>query len=523
MVYVVQQSPAERERQERRWRAQARERKAKRFLSTLSSAAIGGLAYLGFLVVSMVLPATPVSSAILLGLLACFIAPTVVWVYKRFTTHGARSLILPLVMFGGSLLLSFFVPGAHVAIAGTLVVAACIPLLYTLVSSLFRLRVVAVLFTLVPFVGAYFYVPKALARASLVPRLAAPALAAESAALLSALEEAASVVGSSSAVVTYRIAGNRLFADIARDGAVNTLPVDVSSLVATRVPWLEYDLERRLSSLMAPGAKEASPEISDVLAPVVASLEGCQSVLVAAGDLQAFPHQTVLHGKRVFRSGSLNADIVTRNLRGWTSLRLEPDDVVVLNALPQSASQLAGLEIEQSWDAWQGVHGAFTEALPATVEAASQTATRDSTLRALREESGVIFVVAHCDGASIRLPNGEALEVSDLESVADEIRANGPTVFLFSCETARAADVGSFAEALLRHGASTVIAPVTQISTSEALDVFRLFLQKAFVEPGNTTSEAFEQTLEQTGRKLMEIWIGQVIEPTPSGLQRRVG
>ena len=121
------------------------------------------------------------------------------------------------------------------------------------------------------------------------------------------------------------------------------------------------------------------------------------------------------------------------------------------------------------------------------------------------------MVLAHSDGFSIRLPNGELIDVKDLEQIKDAIRANHPRVFLFSCETARVNDVQSFAKSLLNYGAEAVAAPVTKLSVQEALEVFQSFLNSAVSSTPTSIDEAFEKALRETQRRMMEIWVGELL------------
>jgi len=121
----------------------------------------------------------------------------------------------------------------------------------------------------------------------------------------------------------------------------------------------------------------------------------------------------------------------------------------------------------------------------------------------------VLLVIAHCDGVSVRLPNGEFVHVNDLDGIAEAIRANHPNVFLFSCETARTSDVRSFAKVLLDYGALGVVAPVTKISVREAAELFGSLLKNMVGSDPLPIGEAFLKALEETGRRTMEVWLAQ--------------
>jgi len=129
-------------------------------------------------------------------------------------------------------------------------------------------------------------------------------------------------------------------------------------------------------------------------------------------------------------------------------------------------------------------------------------------LEALQKKQLSIVIVAHSDGLTIRLPDGGSITAADLTAVHEQIRANRPLVFLFSCDTARTIGASSFAKILLDQGARAVIAPVTKIAAKEAVGVIESFVRSVTgkSKPGSL-ERAFENANTETGSRAMEVWI----------------
>lgn len=331
-------------------------------------------------------------------------------------------------------------------------------------------------------------------------------------------------------MVSYQVRENRLYADISHNGSVESVAIDAQNLVQTPIKWLERNLSREIGVSLGSGATGLTDpgyaRVSKLLTPATDMLKRFDTVLVADGALLNFPHQALLQTGRLFRSATLDEKQIEQNISGWAkSPVLQPDQIKILNALPQSGEQLQRLDIPgETWDRWQGLHGKFEQAIPQQIINKTQgtNATKAAFLDALQNKQCVIMVVAHSDGFSIKLPNGETVDVKDLEQIKDAIRTNRPRVFLFSCETARLNNVQSFAKTLLDYGAEAIAAPVTKLSVQEALDVFHSFLN--FAVSGATPlsiNEAFEKALRETGRKMMEVWIAKVLTGTDALYNKR--
>jgi len=425
----------------------------------------------------------------------------------------ASALVLPVPI----LLLSFLVPGLPAVIAVVLVVGEWIYVIYVSASRFIQTRVFALIVTALPVIGGLYYVPRAIGDAGLVVTTNAPAETTLAPAL-TGIGQALQKTYSDGVTLSYQIRGNRLYADISKNGTVESMPLASDDLVRTPVRWLERRLSRELTASLSAGANGVEgagyQRVSEILSPVASTLGETNTVLVVDGELMNFPHQTLLPAKRVFRSVSLDTEKIGRNLADWAnSPMLQPGQVVVLNGLPQSAEELQRLDMPgEAWDQWQSLHQRFEEAIPPQIlpVTESTSATKVAFLDSLQHKPALVMIVAHSDGYSIWLPNGERVDAKDIAAVGEAIRSNRPRVFLFSCETARLDDVQSFAKVLLDHGATAVAAPVTRLPVEEALEVFQSFMGSAVREIPVRINEAFEDALQITRRSLMEIWVAEV-------------
>jgi hypothetical protein len=186
-------------------------------------------------------------------------------------------------------------------------------------------------------------------------------------------------------------------------------------------------------------------------------------------------------------------------------------ETAIVNALPRTTDELATLGFsKEEWPAWQGVYERFAALAPGTSETKTATATKASALTALSSRECVLFVYAHSDGATIRFPNGEVLHVEDIASISDAIRQNRPRVFLFSCESGRATDAGSFAKSLLDAGAGAVVAPATLISVDDAYKLMRALVSELLQNPKSTVEDAFRKAIKAGTGAGMEVWLSSL-------------
>lgn len=101
------------------------------------------------------------------------------------------------------------------------------------------------------------------------------------------------------------------------------------------------------------------------------------------------------------------------------------------------------------------------------------------------------------------------LTTKDLNSIREMLSTN-PSVFLFSCETARLQKGQSFAKSLLDHGAQAVVASTTPISAADALGLFHAFMSNAVGPKSVPVSEAFRKAQQQSNAKNMDVWVADI-------------
>jgi hypothetical protein len=413
-------------------------------------------------------------------------------------------------------ILALFIPGLPILIGLVSIVGCCVIVLYIAGRALVRSRAFAVGIAAIPLVGSLFYVPAKMTDVGLLTSFEKPASVtappAEVAADLARVAQAVVLSQNHAAVLSYRIASNDLYADMSRDGRIESIKLDTDVVTRTAIPWLRWNLSRRIDQYLGSGtANSAAPNrLAEIAAPVIAAVRPYDTIFLADGALLNHPQQSMFGPKRIFRSVSLDAARIQQNLQAWVSQSaVGTGEVAVINALPQNVDELEQLGFSgEEWGKWSDFYRQFTRAVPESLAASATTSvTKAVALSALQTKKCVLFIVAHSDGFSIRLPTGESLEVKDLDAIEQAIRMNRPRVFLFSCETARVENAQSFAKALLDHGAEAVVAPVTRISAAEALAVFQELLSNTLGGNPMPISEAFQNALEHTGQKSMEVWV----------------
>jgi hypothetical protein len=265
----------------------------------------------------------------------------------------------------------------------------------------------------------------------------------------------------------------------------------------------------RNTQLSVSSAPVATSRLGEIVAPLLETVRRYDTVFVANGALLNFAQQPLFGQRRVVRSASLDADRIRAHLRSWRDRPSELSaDSAVLSGLPRTAEELAKLGFSAAdWDNWRSFDAELTQATPAAIAPERVArASKAGALNALTTTKNVVFIVAHSDGFSIKFPGGESLDIQDLDTVADALRANRPRVVLFSCETARVANTNSFAKALLDRGAEVVLAPVTKISVADALRLYGALMSRGG-DDDISLGDAFDAAVRETGISVLEAWV----------------
>ena len=469
--------------------------------------------YFTFQAISLLLVSVGTGGAIVLSILV--VAPAAIGLYMLFEERKYRSHSW-LTFSALGLWAATAIPGLPQLIGIVCVSVTAFAILYMLVLQASHSHRVACFITAIPLVGGFFFVQSRIDSLGLVNSMGRGEFAVHStspiASELQSLYSGMAVSYPGAAIVSYQIRNNRLYADIIKNGSLKTLQLGTPTLTSTPVSWLEWNLQRRLDGLIDKSRiadNLDATELANLLKPVVAELQGAKNILVADGSLVNCNHQQFFGNSRILRSVSLDAAKATPNMASWASHKIiRTPETGFFNLLPQNAEELGNLGLSaRDWKAWSNFHALFTDSLPQTGTWGKPTKT--DILNALKNKKAALFVIAHSDGFSIRLPNGEVVSADDLSGAADAIRANRPDVFLFSCETARIENLQSFAKILLDHGAASVAAAVGQVSPPAAYRLFHGFSEKAFGKKPLSAHEAFEQAAKETGVNDLEVWVAR--------------
>jgi hypothetical protein len=121
-------------------------------------------------------------------------------------------------------------------------------------------------------------------------------------------------------------------------------------------------------------------------------------------------------------------------------------------------------------------------------------ASADALLAALQTDPVVVVLVAHSDGVTIYLPDGSQFEVASLSAeVRQAIARNAPVVWLFSCRTGSIQGGQSLVQGLLDAGATSVIAPVSDVEAEGSAVALEQFLDG--ISKGQILLEALKEAL----------------------------
>jgi len=163
----------------------------------------------------------------------------------------------------------------------------------------------------------------------------------------------------------------------------------------------------------------------------------------------------------------------------------------------------------QHWGAWDEEAQRWTDTATANDFAPSAQVSREMLLNALTQQENVIVVVAHCDGESIFMPhpppNGSQVTADYLLEHRNEIVANAPFVYLFSCEAGDLKDLRNFASTLLECGASGVIASQSSIGTAEGRTLLNRVLNE---QRGAPPIADYYNAMKEVNYRDMEVFLG---------------
>lgn len=314
--------------------------------------------------------------------------------------------------------------------------------------------------------------------------------------------------------LVYRVLENRLYIGTIVGAQMDFLEADTSELRHTWLPGLEKNLRRQLQKLYQEAASDESARkrLRSLFSKSDWWYGDAQKLIIADGDLVNFNFQQFFPGKEVIRTFTTNVDTISKNLSEMSGpIYLDRNNTVIINGLPQNEEELRHLGFpSDDLDRWTRVAQRFDDAIGNSHLRIAKTA--KGALNALGRRRAVIFVIAHSDGYSISMANGESITVRDIEAFRPSISNNRPIVFLFSCETANETKLDSMAKSLIENGATMVVAPVSKVEAYSALKLLQAFLDRC-LKNGLDVHSALTQSITQTQVFDLERWIAEYIGP----------
>jgi hypothetical protein len=251
--------------------------------------------------------------------------------------------------------------------------------------------------------------------------------------------------------------------------------------------------EASQSTILQIGIAEHGPiyiTIPEVLRPEDLALKSVQEMLrrlgpfrnvvdpmaVIDGSHQGLNYNQIFLNSRVVRAPSGNTSRLAKNYKeSALRERLTVENTVILNSAPSTREAYARVFKKdlkaRSWPAWEKEAQLWNDAVVSNRFATSQEVSREALVDALSLTKNVIVIVAHCDGGSIFMPEpppeGSEVPADYLIAHREQIAANAPFVYLFSCEAGKLSNLQNFASTLLECGASGVVASQSDVGSAE--------------------------------------------------------
>jgi|GEM_PF-4618913 len=231
------------------------------------------------------------------------------------------------------------------------------------------------------------------------------------------------------------------------------------------------------------------------------------------GSHQRLNYNEIFRKVRVYRAPSGNTSRLARNLKeSLTRERLSADNTVILNSAPRNEAEYLRIFPKdlkaQHWHAWGAEAQEWSETVLSKQFAVSPEASQGVVLSALTQAKNVIVIVAHCDGDSIFMPEppptGSIVTADYLREHQEDIAANAPFVYLFSCRAGDQSNLKNFASTLLECGASGVIASQADVGSAEG----RVLLDRVLDESrGEPPLDDYFKAMQAVDYRDMEVFI----------------
>lgn len=234
---------------------------------------------------------------------------------------------------------------------------------------------------------------------------------------------------------------------------------------------------------------------------------------VINGSYQGINFSEIFRQSRVMRAPSGDTSRLRANITETSQrARLSAGNTVIINSAPATREEYLRVfpndRAARHWAAWGGESQEWNAVATSANFGTSSEASRAAVLAALSHAENVVVIVAHCDGQTLFMPDpppgGTTISAGYLRDHREEITANKPFVYLFSCEAGNLANLENFASTLLECGASGVIASQTTLQAGEGRDLFQRLLAE---NRGQPPIEDFWSVSRDSGFFEMEVFL----------------
>lgn len=236
-------------------------------------------------------------------------------------------------------------------------------------------------------------------------------------------------------------------------------------------------------------------------------------IAVINGSYQALNFNELFSNSRVMRAPSGDTSRLAANIRATAHRdRLATDNTVILNSSPSTLEEYARVFPNdrggRGWKVWGNEAELWNDTVSQAQFTRAPEASREAFLAALTQAENVVVIVAHCDGKSFFMPapppDGTVVTAEYLLENREQISANSPFVYLFSCEAGDLANLQNFASTLLDCGASGVIASQTILGAAEGRTLLARLLGE---QRGSPPIEDFWRAMRETDFFEMEVFL----------------
>jgi hypothetical protein len=234
---------------------------------------------------------------------------------------------------------------------------------------------------------------------------------------------------------------------------------------------------------------------------------------VINGSHQGLNYNEIFLKTKVVRAPSGNTSRLSQNLQETARRdRLSADNTVIVNSAPSSREEYQRVFHEdkeaRSWQTWGTEAHDWNNTVVSARFALEPERSREALLNALSQAKNVIVIVAHCDGQSLFMPapppDGTEVTAAYLLQHRQEIAANAPFVYLFSCEAGSQVNLNNFASTLLECGASGVVASQSVLGNAEG----RTFLGRLLDDRrGSPPIQDFYRAMDEVKFREMEVFL----------------